>query len=108
MANKWLQHLAQFRRQNRNIAADEVMKKARASYRGGDGKKGMPPVSPYIKTMEKPMGHVKAAMDAIKMNGGGNAYTPYEPASTDSTPSKVGGRRSRRQSRKRSRRTRRR
>lgn len=107
MANRWLQHLANFRRQNRNIAADEVMKQARASYRGGDGKKGMDAPSPYVKTMQNTMGQVKGAMDAIKMKGG-NAVVPYETTSTESTPSKVGGRRSRRQSRKRSRRTRRR
>ena len=107
MANRWLQHLAQFRRQNRNVAADEVMKKARATYRGGDGKKTMDAPSPYVKTMQTTMGHVKAATDAIKMKGG-NGVVPYEVSTTDSTPSKVGGRRSRRNSRKRSRRTRRR
>jgi len=106
MANKWLQHLANFRRQNRNIAADEVMKQARASYRGGTNTKTMGSPSPYVKTMQNTMGQVKGAMDAIKMTGG--AVVPYETTSTESTPSKVGGRRSRRQSRKRSRRTRRR
>ena len=107
MANKWLKHLANFRRQNRNIAADEVMKQARASYRGGTNSKTMDSPSPYVNPMPNTMGNVKGAMDAIKMTGG-NAVVPYETTSTESTPSKVGGRRSRRQSRKRSRRTRRR
>ena len=97
----------QFRRQNRNIAADEVMKKARATYRGGTTSKTQTAPSPYVKTMQNTMGQVKGAMDVIKMKGG-NGVVPYETTTTDSTPSKVGGRRSRRQSRKRSRRTRRR
>jgi hypothetical protein len=107
MANKWLQHLANFRRQNRNIDAGEVMKQARASYRGGTNTKTMGSPSPYVNPMQNTMGQVKGAMDDIKMKGG-NAVVPYETTSTESTPSKVGGRRSRRQSRKRSRRTRRR
>lgn len=33
--NRWLQHLAQFRRQNVDTPPAEVMLKARKSYRGG-------------------------------------------------------------------------
>ena len=83
------------------------MKAARASYSGGTTTKTMDSPSPYVKQMQNTMSHVKAATDAIKMKGG-NAVLPYEASTTDSSPSKVGGRRSRRQSRKRSRRTRRR
>ena len=107
MANKWLKHLAQFRRQNKNIKTENMMKAARASYSGGDGSKTQTAPSPYVTQMQNTMSHVKAATDAIKMKGG-NAVLPYEASTTDSSPSKVGGRRSRRQSRKRSRRTRRR
>ncbi len=107
MANKWLQHLANFRRQNRNIAPEKVMKAARASYRGGTTSKPLASPSPYVKTMQNTMGNVKGVMDTINMKGG-NGVVPYEPSSTNSTPSKVGGRRSKRNSRNRSRRTRRR
>ncbi len=95
MANKWLRHLANFRRNNKDVPAEQVMNKARQSYQsGGEPTKVAPLVKPHTPSVVKPL-------------KGGNVV-PYEPTGTDSTPSKVGGRRrTRRQSRK-SRRTRRR
>jgi hypothetical protein len=106
MPNKWLQHLAQFRRQNSEMPPKKLMKEARKTYRGGEGTKTPSAPSPYVKTMQNTMSHVKGAMDEIKMKGGN--VVPFEPSSTDSSPSKVGGKRSRRNTRSRSRRTRRR
>jgi hypothetical protein len=103
MANKWLRHLANFREKNQNVPAEQVMKQARASYQSGGNPKGpMPLMKPHTPSAVKPDGapHTKPLK-------GGNVV-PYERSATESTPSKVGGkRRTRRQSRK-SRRTRRR
>jgi hypothetical protein len=103
MGNKWLQHLAQFRRANNGIPPQEMMKAARRSYQNGgangngnSGNSGNGPMPVMSPTMAQ----------AMKLKGG--AVVPYERAVTESSPSKVGGRRrTRRQSRK-SRRTRRR
>ena len=35
MANKWIKHLQQFRRQNKDLDARDLMKEARKSYKGG-------------------------------------------------------------------------
>ena len=87
MANRWLRHLAQFRRNNSDLKPTEVMKKARSSYNQNGG-------GPSVPTTP------------MKLKGGG--VVPYEHQGTESSYAKVGGRRrTRRQSRK-SRRTRRR
>jgi hypothetical protein len=93
MANAWLQHLAKFRKNNKDVKPSEMMQKARKSYQsGGDGDP-----TPYVKSgMGSP----------IKLSGGG--VVPFEAESSNSMPARVGGRRSRRQSRRKSRRTRRR
>jgi hypothetical protein len=94
MANRWLRHLAQFRRNNSDLKPTEVMKKARSSYNQNGG-------GPSVPTT--PM---KSPSTPMKLKGGG--VVPYEHQGTESTYAKVGGRRrTRRQSRK-SRRTRRR
>ena len=91
MANKWLRHLAQFRRNNSDLKPTEVMKKARSSYNQNGG-------GPSVQ--------MKSPSTTMKLKGGG--VVPYENQGTESTYAKVGGRRrTRRQSRK-SRRTRRR
>ena len=102
MGNKWLKHLAKFRQANNGIPPQQMMKEARRSYQNGGNGNGngngnrngpTPVMSP---TVSQPM----------KLKGGN--VVPYERAGTESSPSKVGGRRrTRRQSRK-SRRTRRR
>ena len=93
MANKWLKHLAQFRQENGNIDPKNMMKAARKSYQSG----GQPGA----------MGQSgKDALAQPKLKGG--SVISYERATTESSPAKVGGRRSRRQSRRKSRRTRRR
>jgi len=93
--NKWLQHVAQFRRNNKGMDPKSVMKNARRTYQsGGNG------VTPYHKE-----GGVAHNAGVVK----GGAVTSYDPAKTESTPLRLaGGRRSRRQSRRKSRRTRRR
>lgn len=93
--NKWLQHLAQFRKNNKSMDPKQVMKSARKSYQsGGNG------VTPYQKE-----GGVAQNAGVVK----GGSVTPYESNGTESTPLRLaGGRKSRRQSRRKSRRTRRR
>lgn len=99
MANKWLKHLAQFRQENGNIDPKNMMKAARKSYQSG-GQPGV--VQPGAMGQ-----NVKAALAQNNKLKGGSVVS-YERATTESSPAKVGGRRSRRQSRRKSRRTRRR
>ena len=40
MANRWLRHLQQFRNKNKEMNPQEVMKKARSSYKSGGGNGG--------------------------------------------------------------------
>jgi len=89
MANKWLRHLAQFRRNNREIPPTKMMQAARSSYQQNGG---------------APLPGAKPPLPPKLMKGG---VVPYEHQGTESSYAKVGGRRTRRQSR-RSRRTRRR
>jgi hypothetical protein len=98
MANKWLKHLAQFRQENGNIDPKNMMKAARKSYQSG-GQPGV--VQPGAMGQSG-----KDALAQQKLKGG--SVVSYERATTESSPAKVGGRRSRRQSRRKSRRTRRR
>ena len=98
MGNKWLAHLAQYRKMNKDVKPQEMMKNARKSYQSG----GNP--TPYVESNKMsaiPVG----ANDPIRMFGG--AVVPFEPAGTDSRPATVGGRR-RTKRQRRSRRTRRR
>jgi hypothetical protein len=114
MANRWLQHLAQYRKVNKDMKPQDLMKNARKSYQNGGGvfksigntaksvshdvkssvhklKGGGGMVTPYVKEMHSgPAGYP----DPIGMRGGG--FVPYSPTGTDSTPAVVGGRRSRR------------
>ncbi len=99
MGNKWLAHLAQYRKINKDMNPQELMKNARKSYQSG----GNP--SPYVQNMNKMSPMPVGANDPIRMFGG--AVVPFEPAGTDSRPASVGGRRRTRRQR-RSRRTRRR
>ena len=95
--NKWLQHLEDFRENNEDIPANEMMKEARKTYKkdGGKRMKGGE-VIPY-----------QPPTTATSYKGGG--VIPYEQQKTDSTYAKVGGRRkSRRRSTRKSRRSRRR
>jgi hypothetical protein len=94
MANKWLRHLANFRRNNKDVPAEQVMEKARNSYQGGAP--SMPGAMPGAKPLHHPM----------KLKGG--AVVPYEAQGTESAYAKVGGRRRTRRQSRRSRRTRRR
>jgi len=57
MANKWLQHLNNFRRTNRHVDAKDMMREARKTYRGGSasgvnsasGASGSSSVAPYTQ-----------------------------------------------------------
>ena len=78
MANKWLEHLARFRQQNKNLSAREMMTAARKTYSGGNAEsKG-----------------VAASLS------GSSANSNSRSISTDSQFAAVGGRRSRRRSRR--------
>ena len=46
MANKWLQHLNNFRRANKHVDAKDMMREARKTYRGGSASGS---VSPYTQ-----------------------------------------------------------
>jgi hypothetical protein len=95
MANAWLQHLAKFRKNNKDVKPSEMMQKARKTYQNGGG---VP--TPYVKS------GMGSPITMNKLTGGG--VVPFEAESSNSMPARVGGRRSRRQSRRKSRRTRRR
>lgn len=88
MANAWLRHLAQFRKNNKDVPPSEMMKKARMSYQSG----GDP--TPYVKA------GMGSPITMNKLTGGG--IVPFEYASSESMPARVGGRRSRRQSNRKS------
>ena len=98
MPNKWLQHLAKFRQENGNVDPKKMMKAARKTYQAG----GKPLVQPGMVAQ-----NVKAALAQNNKLKGGSVVS-YERATTESSPAKVGGRRTRRQTRRKSRRTRRR
>lgn len=95
MANAWLQHLAKFRKNNKDVKPSEMMQKARKSYQSGGGE-------------GDPIPYVKSGIGSPIQNLSGGGIVPFEAANTNSMPARVGGRRSRRQSRRKSRRTRRR
>ena len=97
MANAWLQHLAKFRKNNKDVKPSEMMQKARKSYQSGGGD-GDP--TPYVKA------GIGSPINMNNLSGGG--VVPSEAENSKSMPARVGGRRSRRQSRRKSRRTRRR
>jgi len=46
MANKWLQHLSKFRRQNTGMDAKDVMREARKTYQSGGGDSEVVPYQP--------------------------------------------------------------
>ena len=74
MANKWLQHLARFRQQNKHLSARQMMSAARKTYSGGNAESN----------------GVAASV------AGSSANSNSRIVSTDSQFATVGGRRSRR------------
>jgi len=49
--NRWLQHLAKFRRQNESIPPADMMRQARKSYRGGgDAPSSFTPTDKFVST----------------------------------------------------------
>jgi len=93
-ANKWLQHLAQFRKTNDDMPPSTLMREARRSYQGGVPSSSMPtmPTMPTMASMQKLVKGGEVVPYALKTS-------ESQPASL--TPS-VGGRRQtqRRQSRR--------
>jgi hypothetical protein len=73
MANKWLQHLARFRQQNKHLSARQMMSAARKTYSGGNAESN----------------GVAASVS------GSSANSNSRTISTDSQFAAVGGRRSR-------------
>ena len=59
MANKWIKHLQQFRSQNKDLNARELMKEARKTYQGGGGE-----VTPYTQT------NLASTASALSQQGG--------------------------------------
>jgi hypothetical protein len=108
--NKWIEHLEEFRENNEDIPASEMMKEARKTYKkGGKRMRGgsIPNEPPSIRsTNEDVVVPYQAPTTAMSLKGGG--VIPYERQATDSTYAKVGGRRRTRRSRRKSRRSRRR
>ena len=90
--NKWIKHLANFRKKNKDVDPKDIMKQARKSYQGGT-------VSAYEST--------NLASSAAKISGG--SVSAYEQRNLATTASAVsGGRRKSRRTRRRSKRSRRR
>jgi len=93
MANKWLQHLNNFRRTNRHVDAKDMMREARKTYRGGGASSAS---------------GVNSASGANSASGS-SSVAPYTQNNLASTASSLqGGRRRSRKRSSKSRRTRRR
>jgi hypothetical protein len=92
MANKWLQHLNNFRRTNRHVDAKDMMREARKTYRGGSAS-----------------GVNSASCVSASGASGSSSVAPYTQNNLASTASSLqGGRRRSRKRSSKSRRTRRR
>ena len=107
MANKWLQHLARFRQQNKHLGAREMMTAARKTYSGGNGG-NVEATGSYEATVSgssvnsntRNVSNTESQFAAVggrrsRRGGCGSAYN------TNGNPSVVGGRRSRRRSSRR-------
>ena len=94
MANRWLQHLAQFRRNNKNVDPKEMMKKARMSYQNG-GKTNSLMKAPALdaKSLNKSLNNsLKVANHAIKKGGNvAKVMAPSPYTNTDSMQHAVKG-----------------
>jgi hypothetical protein len=110
MANKWIKHLQQFRRQNKDLAPQEVMKEARKSYQSGGNRSTLSSANSAVRHQSS-----RAMATGRRLMGGGMEVTPYSQSNLASTASALGqqgGKRRRSQrhksSSRKSRRTRRR
>jgi hypothetical protein len=113
MANRWLSHLSQFRKQNSHLDARSMMTEARKTYRGGASgasSSSSSGVTAYVST-------AGVAANAGLIKGGNHSYSQNSSAASvggrrsrrlrggnchmkNSNPASVGGRRSRRKSRR--------
>lgn len=88
--NAWLNHVRQFRKQNRHLSYKQLLSQAKKSYNGGgDG----PATSP-------PTGAMNSLLNAIKGTKGGGVTGFESRSSLTRSASTVGGRRSRSRSHK--------
>jgi hypothetical protein len=87
MPNAWMEHVRQFRKQNRHLSYKQLLSEAKNTYGGG------------------PVGNDSPSSLTRSSSRVGGGVTGYEsPSSLTRSASKVGGRRSRHGSRSRSRR----
>jgi len=100
MANKWLQHLARFRQQNKHLSARVMMTAARKTYQGGGAESNGVAASESVSSVNSNSRTIStdsqfAAVGGRRRGGCGSGYN------TNSNPSSVaqdGGRKSRRRS----------
>ena len=121
MPNAWLNHVRQFRKQNRHLSYKQLLNQAKNSYRGGGEGDPMKPMGENTMMQNRQQGgeessptdksSMGAAMNMIRSmtqtkGGSANAVTGYESRSSlTRSATTLGGRR--RSSRSRSRKTRR-
>ena len=90
MSNAWLNHVRQFRKNNRHLSYKQLLSQAKNTYGGGDDPK-------------PPMSGLQSAMQSLKAMTSGGGVTGFESRSSlTRSASTVGGRsrKSRRSSRK--------
>ena len=95
MANAWLNHVRNFRRQNRHLSYQQLLQQARQSYNGGAPAAPAAPAAPV-----KPIGGEPKSLPALLQSLRGGGISPNESRSSlTSSATRVGGR-SRRNRRK--------
>ena len=80
MGNQWLDHLKNFREQNKDMDAKDIMQEATKTYKKGGGVTG----------------HTQSGVANLAGPARGGGVVAYEGSGLASTATKVGGRKSRR------------
>lgn len=92
--NTWLNHVRNFRRQNRHINSyQQLLQQARQSYNGGAP---MPPMPPMPTGGEPPKSSLQSMLNSLR---GGGVTADFSRSALASSATRVGGR-SRRNRRK--------
>jgi len=100
MANAWMAHVKQFRKQNPGLQFKELLKQARKTYQGGASYLDSGVASNAAKFGGEPVSFISSGVAANAGKVGGDP-SAYESNNLASRSAKFGGRRrSKRQSRK--------
>ena len=91
MPNAWLNHVRQFRKNNRNMSYKQLLKHAKNSYSGGADGDGPPPSN---NPVESAMKMLRSVTGSQKQGGSPNTIPGFESRSSlTRSASSVGGRR---------------